>query len=69
MLTYEKLSDRPESFRRLTGVDIDLFRRMTEKIQPLRGERRNNFGKSGRKSEKKSGQSAEAVSFAGGLIQ
>jgi hypothetical protein len=49
MLTYEKLSRRPESFRRLTGVDIDLFNDMTEKIRPLWGERRNNFGKGGRK--------------------
>ena len=49
MLTYEKLSPRPESFRRLTGVDIDLFDEMTEKLRPLWKERRNNFEKGGRK--------------------
>ena len=49
MLTFEKLSCRPETFRRLTGVDIDLFRGMTEKIRPLWEKRRNNFEKGGRK--------------------
>ena len=49
MLTFEKLSRRPESFRRPTGVDVDLFIEMTEKIRPLREERRNNFEKGGRK--------------------
>lgn len=49
MLTFEKLSRRPESFRRLTGVDIDLFSGMTEKLRPLWKERRDNFDKGGRK--------------------
>ena len=49
MLTYEKLSRRPGSFRRLTGVDTDLFDEMTEKLRPLRKERRNNSEKGGRK--------------------
>ncbi|XOF33004.1 MAG: hypothetical protein ACL93V_07270 [Candidatus Electrothrix sp. YB6] len=49
MLTFEKLSRRPETFRRLTGVDIDLFNGMTEKIRPLWEERRDNFEKGGRK--------------------
>ncbi|MDM8554166.1 hypothetical protein QUF75_05495 [Desulfococcaceae bacterium HSG7] len=48
MLTFEKLSRRPETFRRLTGVDIDLFNGMTEKIRPLWGKRRDNFEKGGR---------------------
>ena len=47
MLTFEKLSRRPESFRRPTGVDIDIFNGMTDKIRPLRGERRNNFENGG----------------------
>ena len=49
MLTFEKLSRCSESFRRLTGVDIDLFNDMTEKIRPLWETRRNNFEKGGRK--------------------
>ena len=49
MLTFEKLSRRPETFRRLTGVDVDLFIGMTEKIRPLWEKRRNNFEKGGRK--------------------
>ena len=49
MLTFEKLSRRPETFRRLTGVDIDLFVEMTEKVRPLWEKRRNNFEKGGRK--------------------
>ncbi|MCI5130601.1 MAG: hypothetical protein D3904_03565 [Candidatus Electrothrix sp. EH2] len=49
MLTFEKLSCRPESFRRLTDVDIDLFNGMTEKLRPLWKERRDNFDKGGRR--------------------
>ena len=49
MLTFEKLSRRPETFRRLTGVDVDLFVEMTEKVRPLWEKRRNNFEKGGRK--------------------
>lgn len=49
MLTFEKLSRRPGSFRRLTGVDVELFVGITEKIRPLWEERRNNFEKGGRK--------------------
>ncbi len=48
MLTFEKLSRRPETFRRLTGVDIALFSEMTKKIRPLWRERRDNFEKGGR---------------------
>jgi hypothetical protein len=48
MLAYEKLSRRPETFRRLIGVDIDLFNEITERIYPLREKRRNNFDKGGR---------------------
>lgn len=48
MLTLEKLSRRPETFRRLTGVDIALFSEMTKKIRPLWRDRRDNFEKGGR---------------------
>ena len=49
MLTFEKLSRRPETFRRLTGVDVDLFFEMAEKVRPLWKKRRDNFEKGGRK--------------------
>ena len=49
MLTFEKLSRRPETFRRPTGVDIHLFNGMKEKVRPLRKERKNNFESGGRK--------------------
>jgi hypothetical protein len=49
VLTFEKLSRRPGTFRRLTGVDVDLFVGMTEKIRPLWEKRRDNFEKGGRK--------------------
>lgn len=49
MLTFEKLSRRPETFRRPTGVDVDLFFEMAEKVRPLWKKRRDNFEKGGRK--------------------
>ena len=49
MLTFEKLSRRPGTFRRLTGVDVDLFFEMAEKVRPLWKKRRDNFEKGGRK--------------------
>ena len=42
MLTVEKLSRRPGTFRRLTGTDADTFYEIAEKIRPLREERRDN---------------------------
>ena len=36
MLTVEKLSRRPGTFRRLTGTDADTFYEIAEKIRPLR---------------------------------
>jgi len=48
MLTVEKLSRRPATFRRLTGVDVTLFQEMCEKIRPLWEKRRDNFEYGGR---------------------
>lgn len=48
MLTVEKLSHRPETFRRLTGTDISLFNEISEMIRPLWEERRDNFEAGGR---------------------
>lgn len=48
MLSFEKLSSRPKSFRRITGVEVDIFLKMVEQIQPLWKQRRNNFEKGGR---------------------
>ncbi len=48
MFTVEKLSRRPETFRRLTGVDVTLFQEMSEKIRPLWEKRRDNFECGGR---------------------
>ncbi len=48
MLTVEKLSRRPETFRRIIGVDVELFKEMAEKILPLWNKRRDNFEDGGR---------------------
>ena len=48
MLTVEKLSRRPMTFRRLTGVDVTLFSEMCEKIRPLWEKRRYNSENGGR---------------------
>ena len=48
MLTFEKLSRRPVTFRRLTGVDIALFSEICEKIRPLWEKRRDNSENGGR---------------------
>ncbi len=48
MLTVEKLSRRPATFRRLTGVDVTLFQEMCEKIRPLWEKRRDNSEYGGR---------------------
>jgi len=48
MLTVEKLSRRPETFRRITGVDVELFIEMAEKIRPLWEKRRDNLEEGGR---------------------
>ena len=48
MPTVEKLSRRPETFRRMTGVDVELFKEMAEKIIPLWNKRRDNFEDGGR---------------------
>ena len=32
MLTVEKLSRRPETFRRITGVDVELFKEIARKF-------------------------------------
>ena len=42
MLTVEKLSRRPMTLRRLTGVDVTLFSEMCKKIRPLWEKRRYN---------------------------
>jgi len=49
MLTVEKLSRRPVTFRRLTGVEVNLFHEICEKIRPLWEKRRDNFEKGGGK--------------------
>ena len=36
MLTVEKLSGRPDTFRRLTGADADIFYEISETVRPLR---------------------------------
>lgn len=48
MLTVEKLSRRPGTFRRLTGVDIDTFYEIADLIRPLWEERRDNYEDGGR---------------------
>ena len=48
MLTVEKLSRRPVTFRRLTGVDVTLFLEMCEKIRPLWEKRKYNSEYGGR---------------------
>ena len=50
MLTVEKLSRRPVTFRRLTGVDVTLFQKMSEKIRPLWEKRRDDFECRGRRT-------------------
>jgi len=47
MLTVEKLCRRPETFRRITGVDVELFMEMAEKIRPLWEKRRDNLEEGG----------------------
>ncbi|GBC63523.1 IS5/IS1182 family transposase [Desulfonema ishimotonii] len=42
MLTYEKLSRKPGTFRRLTGVSVGVFSEMAGKVGPLWEKRRNN---------------------------
>ena len=49
MLTVEKLSRRPETFRRLTGIEVSLFNEIAEMIRPLWETRRDNFEAGGRK--------------------
>ncbi len=51
MLTCEKLSIHRNVFRRLTGVDIELFLEMCEKITPVWEKRRNNYEQGGRPHE------------------
>ena len=48
MLTFEKLSHHPKIFRRLIGVDVELFLEMCEQIAPLWDSRRDNFDQGGR---------------------
>ena len=48
MLTVEKLSRRPETFRRLTGAEVSHFYEIAELIRPLWEERRDNFEEGGR---------------------
>ena len=48
MLTVEKLNRCPETFRRIIGVDVELFKEMAEKILPLWNKRRDNFEDGGR---------------------
>jgi hypothetical protein len=48
MLTVEKLSRRPETFRRLTGMEVSHFYEIAEQIRPLWEERRDNFEEGGR---------------------
>ncbi len=48
MLTAEKQSRRPVTFRRLTGVEVCLFHEICEKIRQLQEKRRDNFEKGGR---------------------
>jgi len=48
MLTAEKLSRRPETFRHLTGVDVKTFYEIAELIRPLWEKRRDNFEAGGR---------------------
>jgi hypothetical protein len=38
---------RPETFRRITGVDVELFKEMAEKIRPLWEKRRDNLEEGG----------------------
>ena len=47
MLIVEKLSRRPETFRRITGVDVELFKEIAEKIRPLWEKRRDNLEEGG----------------------
>jgi len=48
MLIAEKLSRRPVTFRRLTGVDVALFLKICKKIRPLWEKRRHNSENGGR---------------------
>ncbi|GBC59108.1 hypothetical protein DENIS_0038 [Desulfonema ishimotonii] len=48
MLTYEKLSRKPGTFRRLTGVGGGVFSEMAGKVGPLWEKRRNNYDRGGR---------------------
>ena len=48
MLTVEKLNRCPETFRRIIGVDVELFKEMAEIILPLWNKRRDNFEDGGR---------------------
>lgn len=48
MLTVEKLSRRPETFRRVTGIEVSHFYEISEQIRPLWEKRRDNFGEGGR---------------------
>lgn len=48
MLTAEKLARRPDTFRRLTGIEVSHFYEIAEKIRPLWEERRDNFEEGGR---------------------
>jgi len=48
MLIVEKLSCRPVTFRRLTGVEVRLFYEICEKIRPLWEKRRDNSEDGGR---------------------
>ena len=48
MLTVEKLGRRPETFRRITGIDVELFKEIAEKIRPLWEKRRDNLEEGGR---------------------
>ncbi|MDM8542750.1 hypothetical protein QUF90_16875 [Desulfococcaceae bacterium HSG9] len=45
MLAVEKLSRRPVTFRRLTGIDVVFFMGICEKIRPLWEKQRDNFEK------------------------
>ena len=48
MITVEKLSSRPATFRRITGVDVELFKEIAEKIRPLWEKCRDNLEEGGR---------------------
>jgi hypothetical protein len=47
MLTFDKITRHRDLFRRLTGVDVEMFLEMCEQIIPLWENRRDNFEQGG----------------------